>query len=194
MEAQTIAQSNNIALTDKERLAIKALADQAQANAVNLAAVQMGQDLLTPWEKYEKKLRDIVQIQSSDFPLSAEKAAKATAMAASSMEEVTGKRFQVRSASFQNCSPRYRKETMLGLSPAKQQRSRKLSLILTSARQRRWPNCRHRFGEIAAAGVIAAGLASVAKIIAQKPKTTRQWAALSWCRAVVQASIQSLCA
>jgi Phage-related minor tail protein len=89
LEAQAVANNTGTEATEKQRLAIKALADQAAANAVNLAAVQMkfSADLQTPMEIYEKKLRDLIQIQGSEFPLSAEKMALATLKAWVTMQD-----------------------------------------------------------------------------------------------------------
>jgi hypothetical protein len=81
MEAEAIALANNITLTDKQRAALKALSDQAAANAVQLAGIQMTQANLTPMQAYEQEMQKINQLYAEQA-ISAETAGRAGAEAA----------------------------------------------------------------------------------------------------------------
>ena len=177
LEAEAIAQANHIALTDKQRAAIKALADQAAANAVNLAAVQMklSTDLQTPMEIYEKKLRDLIQIQGSDFPLSARKMRLASAQAFQKMQEQMGTVLSTAAGQFSEFFMAFaagnKAMFVAGKAFAIAQAIINSYLAFTRALTLPLPP---PLPEIAAAAALASGLAAVAKIVAQKPPTGGQ--------------------
>jgi hypothetical protein len=172
LEAQAIAQANNIAMTDKQRAAIKALADQAAANAVNLAAVQMklSTDLQTPMEQYEKKLRDLIQIQGSDFPLSADKMRLASAQAFQKMQEQMGTVLSTAAGQFSEFFMAFAagNKTMFVAGKAFAIAQAIINSYLAFTRALTLP-LPPPLPEIAAAAALASGLAAVAKIVAQKP-------------------------
>ena len=174
LEAQAIANNTGTEATDKQRLAIKALADQAQANAVNLAAVQMkfSTDLQTPFEIYEKKLRDLIQIQNSDFPLSTQKMALASAQAFQKMQEQIGTVLSTAAGQFSEFFMAFAagNKTMFVAGKAFAIAQAIINSYLAFTRALTLP-LPPPLPEIAAAAALASGLAAVAKIVAQKPPT-----------------------
>lgn len=81
MQAEAIAQENNIRLTDAMRMRITALANETAAAALKLAGAQLTEESLAPWAAYEKKLITINALLQAQA-ITAETAGRASRMAA----------------------------------------------------------------------------------------------------------------
>jgi hypothetical protein len=168
MEGQAIALAHNITMTDAQRVALKNLSDQAGAAAIQLKGAQLTQEFLSPWDLYQQKVRD-VNIMLAQNAISADTAKKASAKAASDMTASYGQAAADAAGNFATFFNTFAQgnEAMFAIGKAF---SISQAIINTYvAATKAMATLPPPLGQIAAAGVIAAGLAMVATIIAQKP-------------------------
>lgn len=168
MEGQAIALAHNITMTDAQRVALKNLSDQAGAAAIQLKGAQLTQEMLSPWDLYAQKVRD-VNIELANNAISAATAQKASAKAASDMTSSYGQAAATAAGNFATFFTTFANgnETMFAVGKAF---SISQAIINTYvAATKALAELGPVFGPIAAAGMIASGLAMVATIIAQKP-------------------------
>lgn len=171
MEAQAIAQANNITLTDKQRESLKLLSDQAAANAVQLAGIQATAANLTPWERYQEELQRIDQLQKQTG-ISAEIAGrmgvKAAVEVGNAYATAAGTALGGFSAMFMAFGAHSKKMFEVGkafaIAEAVVNTYKAANLALA---QPPGPP----FSYVYVAGAIAAGIANVMKITQQKPPT-----------------------
>ena len=88
-EAEAIAREKNITLTDTQKMKLNELAAAAEKAAIDIAAAQLKQDALSPWDQYLQKLRDINTVLQQ-HPELANQAAQASMKAAATMAESYG--------------------------------------------------------------------------------------------------------
>jgi hypothetical protein len=168
MEGQAIALAHNITMTDAQRVALKNLSDQAGAAAIQLKGAQLTQEMLSPWDLYAQKVRD-VNIELANNAISAATAQKASAKAASDMTSSYGQAAATAAGNFATFFTTFANgnETMFAVGKAF---SISQAIINTYvAATKALAELGPVFGPIAAAGMIASGLAMVATIVAQKP-------------------------
>lgn len=59
LEAEAVAKSNNIVITEALRAKIQALGEQAALTADKFKAAQITQEVLQPWEQYAQKIKEV---------------------------------------------------------------------------------------------------------------------------------------
>ena len=169
MEADSIAKTENITLTDAQRVALKNLSDQAGAAAITLAGAKLTQEFLSPWDLYAQKIRD-VNIELAAHAISAQTAAKASADAWSKAVSVFGTAAATTAGQFSDMFKAIGGQNKQMFAIAK-------AFAISQAIINTYVGVTKAYAEggvlgfITGAGVLAAGLAAVAKIIAEKPPT-----------------------
>lgn len=167
MDAAAIAAANHTTLTDTQRVAIKNLADQASAAAVQLAGAKLTEEFLSPWEQYRKKIEE-VNFLLQQHAISAGTAQKASAAAANKMTQVYGDAAATAAGNFATFFTTFANGNAEMFAIAKAF-SVAQAIINTYVGATKALELGPILGPIAAAGIVAAGLAMVATIIAQKP-------------------------
>jgi TP901 family phage tail tape measure protein len=167
MDAAAIAAANNTTLTDAQRVAIKNLSDQAMAAAMGIAGAQLTQEFLDPWDKYAQKIRDVNALLA-DHKISAQTAQKASYAAATDMTKVYGDAAAGAMGNFATFFTTFAQGNaeMFAIAKAFSISQAIINTYTAATAALKLPP---PLGYIAAAGVIAAGMAMVATIIAQKP-------------------------
>lgn len=168
LEAVQIAMTNGIPITAAYRAQIVALSNDAANAAIRLAGAQMAQDALSPWELYQQKLTDVNAVLAK-HPEYAEAAKVASMKAAAAMVEAYGNAAAGAMGGFAEFFKTFGKGNkemfLIGKAFSISQAIINTLVGATKALATLPPP----WGEIAAAGVIASGMATVAKIVAEKP-------------------------
>jgi len=168
LEAEAIAREHNVTVTEAQKVKLNELAAAAEKAAIDVAAAQLKQDALSPWDLYLQKLRDINTVLR-EHPELADQAAQASMKAAAGMAEAYGSAMAGAMGNFADFFKTFAKGNkemfLIGKAFSISQAIINTFVGATKALATLPPP----FGEIAAAGVIAAGLAQVAKIVAEKP-------------------------
>lgn len=168
MEATAIAKANDIMLTDAQRVAIKNLSDQAGAAAIALKGAQLTQEFLSPWDLYQQKLRDI-NILLREQAINANTASKAGAKAASQMTDVYAQAAATASGNFAEFFNTFAQGNAEMFAIGKAFSISQAIINTYQGATKALADLPPPLSYVAAAGVIAAGLAHVATIVAQKP-------------------------
>lgn len=168
LEAEQIARTNNIKLTEKQNAAIAAVGQRAADAAIDVAAANMKVDLLSPWEKYEQKLKDIEAILQR-HPEMAAQAAQSSMKAAASMAESYGTAAASAMGSMAEFFTQFGQgnATMFAIGKAFSISQAIINTLVGATKayaEFGWP-----LGAVFAAAVIAGGMAQVAKIASQQP-------------------------
>lgn len=167
-EAEAIARANNITLTDQQKMKLNELALAAENAAIKIAGAQMKQEALTPWDLYLQKLRDINTVLER-HPELAEAARVASMKAAAQMAESYGQTAATAMGNFATFFKEFGKGNKAMFIAAKafsvSQAIINTFVGVTKALAEGGPV----LGPILAASIVAAGMAAVAKIIAEKP-------------------------
>lgn len=168
LQAHAIAQENNIRLTAAQQERLAALAGEARNAALTLAGAQLTEESLTPWEKLEKKLREINELYlvGAINSETAGRASRNAALAAGqTWEQVTagaaGGFAQLANEMGKSSEKMFRIGQALGIVEATINTYVAFTKALASAAP--------PFNYIAAAGVLAAGIAKVIAIKSQQP-------------------------
>lgn len=168
LQAHAIAQENNIRLTAAQQERLAALAGEARNAALTLAGAQLTEESLTPWEKLEKKLREINELYlvGAINSETAGRASRNAALAAGqTWEQVTaaaaGGFAQLANEMGKSSEKMFNIGKALGIVEATINTYVAFTKALASAAP--------PFNYIAAAGVLAAGIAKVIAIKSQQP-------------------------
>jgi TP901 family phage tail tape measure protein len=168
LEAEQIARNNNIKLTEKQNAAIAAVGQRAADAAIDVAAANMKVDLLSPWEKYEQKLKDVNAILERHPELAAQ-AAQSAGKAAAAMAESYGTAAASAMGSMAEFFTQFGQgnATMFAIGKAFSISQAIINTLVGATKayaEFGWP-----LGAVFAAAVIAGGMAQVAKIASQQP-------------------------
>lgn len=167
-EAEAIARANNITLTEQQKMKLNELALAAENAAIKIAGAQMKQEALSPWDLYLQKLRDINTVLEK-HPELAEAARIASMKAAAAMAESYGQTAATAMGNFATFFKEFGKGNKAMFIAAKafsvSQAIINTFVGVTKALAEGGPV----LGPILAASIVAAGMAAVAKIIAEKP-------------------------
>lgn len=167
--AENIAKQNNIKLTDEQIVKIAALGAAAEQAALKVAGAKMAQEALTSLDVYRDKLLEINRILEKNPQLQAAAAdagRKANAALIQSYGEVAAQAAGGFADFFKTFGAGNKKMFAIGKAFAISQSIINTYMAATNALAR--TPLPPPFPQIAAAGIIAAGLAQVAKISAEK--------------------------
>ena len=170
MEANAIAKANDIKLTDAQRVALKNLSDQAGATAVQIAGAKLTQEFLTPWDLYLQKVRD-VNAELAANAISSDTARKASFKAANDMAQVYGQAAAGAMGDFATFFTTFAQGNKEMFIVAKAFSVSQAIINALLAATKALATLPPPLGQIAAAASLAAGMAMVAKIVAEKPTT-----------------------
>jgi len=170
MEANAIAKANDIKLTDAQRVALKNLSDQAGATAVQIAGAKLTQEFLTPWDLYLQKVRD-VNAELAANAISSDTARKASFKAANDMAQVYGQAAAGAMGDFATFFTTFAQGNKEMYIVAKAFSVSQAIINALLAATKALATLPPPLGQIAAAASLAAGMAMVAKIVAEKPTT-----------------------
>jgi len=168
LEARAVAAQNQLTMTDKQIAQLDVLKFKASEAAVGLAAANLKQDLLTPWQQYELQLARIIQMQGTEFPLSLQEAAQANMIAAAKMAQTYGDAAGQMMGSFSDLFKTMGKgnKDMYAIAKAFSISQAIINVLVGVTKAIAQGGV---LGAMMGASVLATGMATVAKIIAEKP-------------------------
>jgi hypothetical protein len=156
------------ALTAQEKADIDALGASAENLAIKLAGVQLTQQNLTPMEAYQEELRKINQLLAAQV-ISHETAERAGTKAAQAMADAYGQAAALAAGNFATFFKQFSKGNDAAFQISKAFAISQAIINTYLAATKAYASLPPPFGAVAAAAAIAAGLAMVAKIVAEKP-------------------------